>query len=474
MGVVSVEAIAVDGEEEGEGEILVSHHPMGSDLDAGALFVLKSEGTWVHCGYHLTTSIVSPALLSLPYSLALLGWVGGISCLIIGALVTFYSYNLISLVLEQHAQMGRRHLRFRDMACDILGRRWAHYFVGPIQFIVCYGAVVGLILLGGECMKIAYDVIWPNGKMKLYKFSIILGAVMLLLAQLPSFHSLRYINLLSLILCLAYSACAAAGSIYIGNTTKETKDYSVDGNVKNRILGAFTAIGIMATTYGNGIIPEIQATLAPPVKGKMFKGLCVCYAVVGATFFTVAVSGYGAFGNQANSFILDNFFDGADPLLPKWFILMTLVFIVIQLSAVAVVYLQPTNEALERLFADPTRAQFSARNVIARLVFRSVSVAISTTIAVMLPFFGDLNALIGAIGFLPLDFVLPAVFFNLTFQPSKKNPIFWLNAVIVVVFSLVTIIAVFATLRQIVLDAKDYHLFSFCAKKLLIQYTQLI
>lgn len=39
---------------------------------------------------------------------------------------------------------------------------------------------------------------------------------MLILAQLPSFHSLRHINLISLLLCLAYSAAATAASIYIG------------------------------------------------------------------------------------------------------------------------------------------------------------------------------------------------------------------------------------------------------------------
>ena len=39
---------------------------------------------------------------------------------------------------------------------------------------------------------------------------------MLILAQIPSFHSLRHINLVSLVLCLAYSACATAGSVSIG------------------------------------------------------------------------------------------------------------------------------------------------------------------------------------------------------------------------------------------------------------------
>ncbi|EXC74155.1 hypothetical protein L484_000300 [Morus notabilis] len=120
MGTVTPGSIPVH-EGEGGKDIAQHTHPQ-RELDAGALFVLKSKGSWVHCGYHLTTSIVAPALLSLPYAFTFLGWAAGIFCLVIGALVTFYSYNLISLVLEHHAQLGRRHLRFRDMAHDILGK----------------------------------------------------------------------------------------------------------------------------------------------------------------------------------------------------------------------------------------------------------------------------------------------------------------------------------------------------------------
>ncbi|KAI3706456.1 hypothetical protein L6452_24210 [Arctium lappa] len=309
----------------------------------------------------------------------------------------------------------------------------------------------------------AIYVLWnPNGTMKLYEFVITFGVLMLILAQVPSFHSLRHINLISLLLCLLYSSSATAASIYIGTSSKGPhKDYSLSSNDETRIFGIFNAMAIVATTFGNGIIPEIQATLAPPVKGKMFKGLCVCYAVVTVTFFSVGISGYWAFGNEAAGLILSNFLDhDGNPLVPRWFIVMINIFTILQLSAVAVVYLQPTNEVLEKTFADPTSGEFSARNVIPRVISRSISVILATTIAAMLPFFGDINAMIGAFGFLPLDFVLPMVLFNLTFKPSKRNPVFWLNSSIAVVFSAVSVTATVAAVRQISLDAKTYKLFA--------------
>ena len=48
------------------------------------------------------------------------------------------------------------------------------------------------------------------------------------------------------------------------------------------------------------------------------------------------------------------------------------------------------------------------------------------------------------------------VFYNLTFKPSKRSPVFWLNVIIVVAFSALGAIAAVAAVRQIVLDAKNY------------------
>lgn len=77
--------------------------------------------------------------------------------------------------------------------------------------------------------------------------------------------------------------------------------------------------------------------MAPPVKGKMFQGLCICYSVVTVTFFSVAISGYWAFGNQAEGLILSNFVVDGKPLVAKWFLFVTNMFTILQLSAVGVV-----------------------------------------------------------------------------------------------------------------------------------------
>ncbi|RZC77085.1 hypothetical protein C5167_001305, partial [Papaver somniferum] len=260
-----------------------------------------------------------------------------------------------------------------------------------------------------------YLVLNPeNRSMKLYHFLIIFGGLLLILAQIPSFHSLRHINLISLLLCLAYSTCAIAGSIYVGNSSNAPpKDYTIKGDPVDKVFSIFNAVAIIATTFGNGIIPEIQATLAPPVKGKMFKGLSICYTVVSVTFFGVAISGYWAFGNNAGGIIINNFMNESGNAL-----------------------------LLERQFSDPKCPALSPRNVIPRLISRSLAVVFSVIVAATLPFFEDIIALVGALGFMPLDFMLPVLFYNLTFKPLKQGAILWLNITIFVVFSALAVIAV--------------------------------
>ncbi|KAG4990337.1 hypothetical protein JHK82_023837 [Glycine max] len=123
------------------------------------------------------------------------------------------------------------------------------------------------------------------------------------------------------------------------------KYYSLIGDTTNRLFGIFNVIPIVANTYGCGIVPEIQATLAPPVEGKMLKGLCVCYVVVALSFFSVAISGYWAFRYQAAGLIFSNFVDDySKPLAPKWLIYLPNICTIAQLLANGVhIFVQSKN-----------------------------------------------------------------------------------------------------------------------------------
>ncbi|KAJ8451151.1 hypothetical protein Cgig2_026960 [Carnegiea gigantea] len=362
----------------------------GRENDAGAQFVLESKGQWWHAGYHLTTAIVGPTILTLPYVFRGLGWGLGFFCLTMMGIVTFYAYYLMSLI--------------------------------------------------------TYSSIMPNGTLKLYHLIAMVTVVMIALSQFPSFHSLRHINLVSLLLSLGYTFLIVAACIHAATSKNAPpRDYSLESSQAARVFNAFTSTSIIAAIFGNGILPEIQqlityilqATLAPPATGKMLKGLFLCYSVIFITFYSAAVSGYYTFGNKSNSNILQSLLpDKGSALAPTWILILSM------------------------KSADTKRGIFSKRNLIPRLILRTTYMIFCGLFAAMLPFFGDINSVIGAIGFIPLDFILPMLLYNMTYKPSKSSITYWINISIIVIFTGVGLLGTFSSIRKLILDAKEFKIFN--------------
>ncbi|KAF6173009.1 hypothetical protein GIB67_006385 [Kingdonia uniflora] len=400
----------------------------GHEDDAGAVFVLESKGNWRHAGFHLTTAIVGPSILTLPYAFKGLGWPLGFLCLTVMGVVTFYSYYLMSKVLDHREKEGRRHIRFRELAADVFGSGGMFYFVIFIQTAINTGVSIGAILLAAECLEVL----------------------------------LSYINMASLFLSLGYTYLVVGGCINAGYSKSAPKrDYSLDPTQSTRAFDAFTSISILAAIFGNGILPEIQATLAPPATGKMVKGLLMCYAVILLTFYPAAVSGYWVFGNKANSNILKSLMPDEGPsLAPTWVMGLAVIFVLFQLFAIGLVYSQVAYEIMEKKSADVKQGMFSKRNLIPRLLLRTLYIVFCAFIAAMLPFFGDINAVVGAVGFIPLDFILPMLMYNMTYKPSRKSLTYLINISIIVVFTGTGIMGTFSSVRKLVLDASKFKLFS--------------
>uniref|UniRef100_A0A6N2K006 Amino acid transporter transmembrane domain-containing protein n=1 Tax=Salix viminalis TaxID=40686 RepID=A0A6N2K006_SALVM len=87
--------------------------------------------------------------------------------------------------------------------------------------------------------------------------------------------------------------------------------------------------------------------------------------------------------------------------------------------------------------------------------------------AAMLPFFGDINGVVGAVGFIPLDFVLPMLLYNMTYKPPRSSLTYWVNLSIMVVFSGAGLMGAFSSVRKLILDAGNEDLASFFVEKTL-------
>ncbi|KAJ6703473.1 hypothetical protein OIU85_029422 [Salix viminalis] len=336
------------------------------------------------------------------------------------------------------------------------------YFVIFIQTAINTGVGIGAILLAGECLQIMYSSLYPDGPLKLYEFIAMVTVVMIVLSQLPTFHSLRHINLASLFLSLGYTSIVVGACIHAGlSKNAPSRDYSLESSGSARVFSAFTSISIIAAIFGNGILPEIQATLAPPATGKMVKGLLMCYTVIVLTFYPAAVSGYWTFGNKSNSNIIKSLMPDEGPsLAPTWVLGLGVIFVLLQLFAIGLVYSQVAYEIMEKKSADVKQGMFSKRNLIPRLILRTLYMIFCGFMAAMLPFFGDINGVVGAVGFIPLDFVLPMLLYNMTYKPPRSSLTYWVNLSIMVVFSGAGLMGAFSSVRKLILDANKFKLFS--------------
>lgn len=115
---------------------------------------------------------------------------------------------------------------------------------------------------------------------------------------------------------------------------------------------------------------------------------------------------------------------------------------------------------MEKNSADVKQGMFSRRNLIPRLILRTLYMIFCGFFAAMLPFFGDINAVVGAIGFIPLDFVLPMLLYNMTYKPPRTSLTYWINVSIMIIFTGTGIMGAFSSVRQLVVDANQFKLFS--------------
>lgn len=432
----------------------------GQDKHASVL--QHAKGTWLHAGYHLTTGTAGASTPNLPAAMAGLGWGFGLFFLTLFAAASFYTYYLLIIIVDHLEKQGKRCVRYQDVSYQLLGRKWSMYAVAPLQYVVCFTTVVSFVLLGGQTLKEIFVIsTQAHEKLTLSEFIVIFGFISIILSQLPSFHSLRHLNLLSLIFSLVYTLLAVCGCIISGYSKRaSSKDYSLVGTTTQKIANAFNALSILSTIYGNAVLVETQATVSPPTRENMVKGLGVCYIATVTTFFPVAIAGYWAFGNSSNGNIFLNMISVTGvSYIPSWMFILANMCMIVQLVAGSVLYSQPTFEIVERDIVTKTQRS-SLRISIKRTILRTLFMGIATFLAAMLPFFSDFNALSGSMGYTPLVFIFPIIFFLIDFKIESNSLGFWTKCLMVGFFIIITAIGVVTSIRQLVLDEKTYRLFA--------------
>ncbi|KAA6428267.1 MAG: hypothetical protein FRX49_01863, partial [Trebouxia sp. A1-2] len=347
------------------------------------------------------------------------GWAPGVIALLLGFGVTFWTSRIIA---SFHEYGGRRNIRYRDLASSVLGPKWGPWCVWPCQWANLIGALISVFIQSGESFQAVYTLLGGTKHITLTEFIAIMGVICMLFTQLPTFHSLWFINLLNMLNTYLFTAVALIIAIFQSAKYDLPRDYGVHGSNADKAFGVFQGIVIMHFVYGNTIIPEIQATAKAPSVVTMNKAIYLLYAQLAVTYIPAAFIGYACFGTSPH-----------------------------QDSGLISIYSAPIMETFETKLLDQKGGLWAVKNWFTRTALRCFYIFLAAFFAAMFPYFGDILALVGALGITPIDFVLPLAMY--IFLRKPKGWKLWLNWTLMVFYICIMIIGAVAAIRGIVLDA---------------------
>ncbi|KAJ4719913.1 Proline transporter like [Melia azedarach] len=409
-----------------------------------------SSDSWLQVGFILTTGINSAYVLGYPGAVMVpLGWFAGVIGLIIATVV---SLNANALIAKLHEFGGKRHIRYRDLAGYVYGRK-AYSLTWGLQYINLFMINTGYIILSGQALKAAYVLFWDDHAMKLPYFIAIAGFVCALFAiGIPHLSALGVWLGVSTFFSFVYIIVAIWLSLRDG-IKNPARDYTIPGTATSQIFTTIGACANLVFAFNTGMLPEIQATIRQPVVPNMMKALYFQFSVGVLPLYAVAFSGYWAYGNSSSSYLLNNVSG------PVWVKAAANISAFLQSVIALHIFASPMYEYLDTKFGIKGSA-LAIRNLSFRISVRGGYLAINTLVSALLPFLGDFMSLTGAISTFPLTFILA----NHMYLVAKKTKLssvqrlwHWLN---VCFFGVASVAAAVAALRLIAVDSKTYHVFA--------------
>ncbi|TVU40107.1 hypothetical protein EJB05_13556 [Eragrostis curvula] len=410
-----------------------------------------SVDPWYQVGFILTTGVNSAYVLGYSGSIMVpLGWIAGTIGLILAAAISMYANALLARL---HEIDGKRHIRYRDLAGHIYGRKM-YALTWALQYVNLFMINTGFIILAGQALKATYVLFRDDGLLKLPYCIAISGFVCALFAfGIPYLSALRIWLGFSTLFSLIYIVIAFVLSLRDGMTTP-ARDYSIPGAHSSRVFTTIGAVANLVFAYNTGMLPEIQATIRPPVVKNMEKALWFQFTIGSVPLYAVIFMGYWAYGSSTSSYLM-NSVNG-----PVWIKAVANISAFLQTVIALHIFASPMYEFMDTRFGSGRGGPFAFQNVMFRVMVRGGYLTVNTLVAAILPFLGDFMSLTGALSTFPLTFVL-ANHMYLMVKRHKLSTLqkcwHWLN---VIGFSSLAIAAAVAALRLIMVDSSTYHFFA--------------
>uniref|UniRef100_A0A6N2L414 Amino acid transporter transmembrane domain-containing protein n=1 Tax=Salix viminalis TaxID=40686 RepID=A0A6N2L414_SALVM len=394
----------------------------------------RRTGTVWTASAHIITAIIGSGVLSLAWGMAQLGWIAGIGVLLTFSVITYYTSSLLADCYRYpNSVSGKRNYTYMAAVNAYLGENMRKV-CGLFQFLILSGATIGYTITAAVSMMAIRksNCFHKRGHGAPCKFSsnqymIGIGITEILVSHHPNFHKLSWLSVVAAVMSFVYSSIGlglAFAKVISGHghrTTLTGVEVGVDVTAAEKIWTIFRAIGDMAFACAYSVILiEIQDTLrSSPAENKAMKKANMIAVLTSTTFYLMCgCFGYAAFGNKAPG----NMLTGFGFYEPFWLIDLANVCIVVHLVGAYQVLAQPLFSTFESwaslrwpnsgfVNTDYPLKIGSKKLCISinflRLTGRTAFVVVATLLAMALPFFNEILALLGAISYGPMTVYFP-------------------------------------------------------------------
>ncbi|KAK7289653.1 hypothetical protein RIF29_03458 [Crotalaria pallida] len=392
---------------------------------------IKRTGTVWTAVAHIVTGVIGSGVLSLAWSMAQLGWVGGpLAMLLFASITLFTSFLLSDTYRSPDPEHGpHRSSSYLD-AVNLHKGEGNGRLCGVFVNVSLYGFGIAYIITAAISISsieksFRYHTLGKeptSGSGDSY-YMLIFGVIQVVLSQIPNFHNIQWLSVVAAIMSLGYAFTGMGLA-----TEKVIENGHADGSAAGiptsteigKVWLVAQALGDIAFSYPFSVILiEIQDTLKspPPENVTMRKASTISVFITTFFYLCCGCAGYAAFGNDTPG----NLLTGFSLSKPHWLVDFAHACIVIHLVGAYQVYSQPLfanfenwirfkypeSEFVNHIYflKLPLLPAFQLNFL--RLSFRTAYVASTTVIAMLFPYFNQILGVLGGIIFWPLTIYFP-------------------------------------------------------------------
>ncbi|XP_030511133.2 probable amino acid permease 7 isoform X1 [Cannabis sativa] len=436
---------------------------------------IRNGTTWTAVA-HIITGVIGAGVLSLSWSIAQLGWIAGPFLILIFALITIVSANLLS----DCYRYSNPHLGFDQYRCSsyieavrlYLGEK-SQYVCGVFLHQGLYGCGIAYTITAATSIRAiqrsncyhekGHEATCSYGDVQ---HMLVFGAIQIVMSQIPDFHNMTWLSVMAAVMSFIYSfiGFGLGFAKVIENGTIQGSITGVPAsNIANKLWSVFQALGDIAFAYPYSVILlEIQDTLkSPPAENQTMKKATMISVFLTTLFYLCCgCFGYAAFGNDTPG----NLLSGFEFFEPYWLIGFANACIVLHLVGGYQMFSQPIFAVSEKWLSKNYSNNEFVKNFYTlklpllplvqlnpmRLCFRTAYVVSTTGIAMLFPYFNQVLGVLGAMGFWPMIIHFPVEMYFVKNKIEAWTRQWIVLRIISFVCFLVTVVGVMGSLQGLV------------------------